>query len=168
MLERLSKYIYFFLIAVFLILCCAYFIANQVKANKNILYFVSILLIPLFDYIISLINQEFYLNKFKINSLSLLKFIFVLFIWTMFFINGSSIGLMLTVCFFLFSILFKIDPKLAFSIAFLVFVYSLSYLISWKPKKATNLSVYVYCYLIIWVFIQIYSFYTIKKSSSEN
>jgi len=82
MLFKNSYYSYFFLVFVFLFLCFVSLFFSWDPLTKNFIYLFTVLLLPIFDYMIDVIKKEFDMTVFKVDSLTLLKYIFLLCVWS--------------------------------------------------------------------------------------
>lgn len=167
MLFKNSYYSYFFLVFVFLFLCFVSLFFSWDPLTKNFIYLFTVLLLPIFDYMIDVIKKEFDMTVFKVDSLTLLKYIFLLCVWSFLYSKWYTTPTLLTLLFLVFSLLFHIWSKIPFFIALLLFLYSAVHIIWWLPKVADTLSIYAYYFLIIWVLTQVYQFYLIKFFPSE-
>jgi len=162
-----SKYIYFFLVLVFVFLSWVSMSFSGEKLWNNFIYLFTILLIPVFDYILNTVYKEFDRSVFGFDSASLLKWIlFVILFWIVFSL-GYSLYATLTLMFLVLFLLFNLGSKIPFFVALILFLYSAIYIVSWNAPVADTLSIYAYYFLIIGVILQVYHFYLVKLFSGE-
>jgi len=73
MLTQNSKYIYFFLVFIFLFLSGVSLSFSGETLTVNFIYLFTVLLLPIFDYIIDVIKKEFNPKVFAFDSLNIFK-----------------------------------------------------------------------------------------------
>ncbi len=167
MLTKNSKYIYFFLLFLFLFLCWVSLVFTWEKLSVNFMYIFTILLLPVFDYILNSIRNEFDPKILSFDSLSLFKVVLFLIIAGSLYLKWYSLAAIWTLLFLVLFLLFDFGSKIPFFIALVLFLYSAIYIVSGQAKIADSLSIYAYYFLIIGVVLQIYRFYLIKFIPSE-
>lgn len=167
MLWTNSKYLYFFLVWVFVFLCWVSLTFSGQKLWTNFIYLFTVLLLPVFDYILSTVWKEFDRSVFGLDSTSLFKVILFVIIAGIVYWLWYSLYASLTILFLALFLLFNLGSKIPFFIALILFLYSAIYIVSGNTNIADTLSIYAYYYLIIWVVLQVYHFYLIKLLPSE-
>ena len=167
MLWTNSKYVYFFLVWVFIFLCWVSLSFSWGALWNNFIYLFTILLIPVFDYIIGTVWKEFDKTVFWFDSSTLLKALLFIILSGIVYSLGYSLYASMTILFLVLFLLFNLGSKIPFFVALVLFLYSAIYIVSGNTQTADTLSIYAYYYLIIWVILQVYHFYLIKLLPSE-
>lgn len=167
MLTKNAKYIYFFLLFLFLFLCGVSMTFKWWNLSVNFIYLFTVLLIPVFDYIINTVKKEINPNVFSFDSLTLFKWVLFLIIGGFLYLKWYSLPSISTLLFLVFFLLFDFGSKIPFFVALILFLYSAIYIVSGETATADSLSIYAYYFLIIWVAIQVYRFYLVKFIPSE-
>ncbi len=169
MLQTLSKYIFFVLIfSFFSILFLSYF-SKDFSLNNNFIYLFWILILVFFDKIIEFIKKEdfsFYFKNldFEKDKKNLFIRIFLLIFFTilLLFLELEIINFLILE-FIIFSIFFKLDSRISFSIALVLLCYTIFFIFFEDKKMSEILSIYAYYFLIIWVWLEIFQNLLSKK-----
>lgn len=149
---KLSYFLYFFLLIVLVSFLVIFYQSQDTVVHSNLLWLISLLFLPLYDQIYNLFSSD--LKSYEPKSL-----------WELILTIGSPlliitlyvfwvINFFLTLWFFsLYAIVKKIDAKLFFSLAFILFFYIWIYLLVAQWDQVENLSVMAYYILIAWVWV---------------
>ena len=167
MLWTNAKYVYFFLVWVFVFLCWVSLTFPWDTLWNNFIYLFTILLIPVFDYIINTVWKEFDRTVFWFDSSTLLKALLFIILSGVVYSLWYSLYASMTILFLVLFLLFNLGFKIPFFVALVLFLYSAIYIVSGNTQTADTLSIYAYYYLIIGVVLQVYHFYLIKLLPSE-
>jgi len=168
MIKTISHYIYFFLWSVFLMLMLlSSFFEKEISLNSNIVYLYTILLIPLFDYLVTVLRQENNIFSFSLPKITKKEFVkymsFGVFLIFLIFYKKYDFWVVGILSFLVISFLWKWDSRISFFMALMILVYIPIYLIMWEKDFAEKMSIYAYYFLIIWVVVELWKTISFKK-----
>ncbi len=156
MLSSIVQYLYIFLLIIFGVFVFIVNYFEKISIGESFLYFYTLLLIPVFDYIIwnNLSKKAFYAFIPRwINMLKYFSLLIVALILSYFDIDSVYLYM---IVFLLWSILFNIDSRVSFIAALILFLYVPVLMMIGKANIAETFSIYAYYFLIIWVLLQWY------------
>jgi len=165
-LLKISQFLYFQLVSIFLLLLYLYNTYSWSDISSFVYVYFTLLLIPLVDTLLSGVFSG--MRKIKIlnkkNIIGFISYVFVNILLLIFWYFTILLFLCISV---IYTCIYKIDGRLYFISALLVFLYVMVWLIIWDSTFAEGLSILAYYLLIAWVVSQVYENISLPKSSSH-
>lgn len=166
MLKILSQYVYFLLVA----LCIAILVMLSLsqaspKVWPDIVLLYTVVLLPFFSYLIDSFRGETNIPRFWLTTEDIVKYVGIVIIIIFSYYKGYHVTHVLLFLFLYVSIFWKLDSRIAFFWALLIFFYIPIYLIAGNSIVAESLSIYAYYFLIIGVVVQIQQALFSKKQA---
>lgn len=128
----------------------------NLKIDNTILYVFIFIFIFIISYILKNMQKDFSISKFDMGWINVVKYTFF-FLYIIIAYKFFEYNVISEIIFWytLFCILFLVDSRLSFFIAFIFLSFTPMYLIIWNTAKAEILSIYAYYFLVIWVILSI-------------
>ncbi len=165
-LQKISQFLYFQLVSIFVVLIYLFHSYPDVLTQSFMYVYFALLLIPIIDIVVSWVffrtfaHRLFHLGFFA-GVIALIASSMILWFTGLF-----SIAIFLLLC-LVFTWYFKIDGRIYFLWALLVFMYVLLGLLLWDHALAEWLSIIAYYLLIAGVIWQILENISLPKFSSH-
>jgi len=148
----------FLLFLLWWIITLNWFFPNKIIINDSYINILHILSWIVSIYILNQISKGgnmFYTKNKNVNIL--IKIWILIIIWILLFIKLNLLNFLI-IFFIIASILLNIDSRISFLIALILLIYTVFYISIWNNKEiAEKLSIYAYYFLIIWVWLEIFS-----------
>lgn len=165
-LLKISQFLYFQLISIFLLLLYLHNNYSWADTNSFIYVFFSLLLIPVIDALLSGVFSRLEISHI-INKKNIIWFVLYIGVNVLLYILGYfTLPLFLSVS-VIYTIMYNIDGRIYFLWALLTFLYVMLWLILWDASFAEWLSILAYYFLIAGVVTQIFENISFPKSSSH-
>lgn len=159
MLRTIVYYMYYTLLFMFFSIVMVHnvFSDDSFHIGKNMVYLYSVLLLPILYVLFFSHIQEALMYIKKLPSLKQkFRVILCFFVWGVVLFLPFGVAEKMLVCLLLWSCILDIESRASFSLALVMLLYVVFYMIVWDNSMAENFSVYMYYLLVIGIVVEIY------------